>query len=89
MTIHFEDEIVLRVDFNNVATGGRIKGSLRHASSARRPAVGETVYLHDGEGNACYARVDELREQIVVLAPDWASWTAEAPSSSAFQIAVA
>jgi hypothetical protein len=88
MTIQFEDEIVLRVDFNNVADGGRIKGSLRHASSDRRPDLGETVYLHDDEGNACQARVDELRGQIVVLTPDWSSWVSEAPAN-AFQLTVA
>lgn len=88
MTIQFEDEIVLRVDFNNVASGGRIKASLRHASSDRRPEPGETVYIHDDEGNACQGRVDDVREQIVVVEPDWSSWTSEAPTD-AFHLAVA
>lgn len=87
MTIDFEDEIILRIDFNNVATGGRIKGSLRHASSDRRPNLGEIVYLHDHEGNACYGRVDELRGQIVVVEPDWTSWTSEAPSAVPMAVA--
>jgi len=86
MTIQFPDEIVFRVDFNNVANGDRIKGSMRHASSDRRPEIGETVYLHDDEGNACSARVSELRGQIVVLEPVWDSWVSEA---SAFELAVA
>jgi hypothetical protein len=88
MTIGFQEEIVLRVDFNNVDSRGRIKGSLRHASSDRRPEVGEIVYLHDHEGNACNASVDELRGQIVVCEPDWSSWAHEAPTG-AFQLAVA
>jgi hypothetical protein len=88
MTTQFLDEIVLRVDFNNTAPGGRVKGSLRHSSSARRPGIGEMVYVHDDEGNACRARVDELSGQIVLLEPEWSSWTSKAPAD-AFHLAVA
>jgi hypothetical protein len=68
--------MTFRVDFNNIAGGGRLKASLRRASPNRIPAIGERVCLHDAEGNACWAWIDEVREPIVLLKPDWDSWSA-------------
>jgi hypothetical protein len=77
MTTSLADTIVFDVDFNNVASGNRLKASLRFASTRRRPSQGEHVFLRDGEGNSCWARVAEIRDQIVVVDPEWESWAAE------------
>jgi hypothetical protein len=74
------DTLRLRVDFNDVAPGHRLRGSLRFASSPRRPEVGQVVRLWDGEGNECWAVVSEIRNLIVFLTPRWETWTSSSGS---------
>jgi hypothetical protein len=73
----FQDDLIFRVDFNNVHADGRlIKGSLPHASHPRIPAEGERVFLRDWEGNQCWAWIDQIRGAIVYFEIDYATWVA-------------
>jgi len=50
----FQEDLIFRADFNNVAKDGRrIKVSLHHGYSRRIPRAGERVLLADGEQNRC------------------------------------
>ena len=68
-------ETVLEVDFNNVDALDRVVGSLRFSNHLERPKTGDWLRLIDGEGNTCVAQVDEIRNLIVSLRPDWTTWT--------------
>jgi len=70
----FQDELIFHIDFNNVQ-GDLVKGSLRHASHARIPDVGERTLVRDHEGNQCEAVVVELRGPIVYFELDEATWS--------------
>lgn len=60
--------MIFRVDFNNIGESPNIvKGSLRNASSQRVPDLGEQVYLHDFEGNACFGRVLRIADPVITF----------------------
>ncbi len=67
-------DTVLEVDFNNLDASDRVVASLRFSNRWERPEVGDWVRLTDGEGSTCVARVEEIRNLIVSLRPDWNSW---------------
>jgi hypothetical protein len=69
-------DLVLEVDFNNVDALNRIVASLRFANRWERPEVGEWVRLADAEGNVCVGQVEEIRNLIVAVRPDWGLWSA-------------
>jgi hypothetical protein len=68
-------DLVLEVDFNNIDALDRIVASLRFANHWRRPNVGEWVRLTDAEGNVCVGQVEEIRNLIVAVRPDWGLWS--------------
>jgi hypothetical protein len=68
-------DLVLEVDFNSVDALDRIVASLRFANRWERPEVGEWVRLADAEGNVCVGQVEEIRNLIVVVRPDWGLWS--------------
>jgi hypothetical protein len=72
VTLH--QDTVLEVDFNNLDAHDRVVASLRFSNRWERPSVGDWVRLIDGEHNTCVARVEEIRNLIVALEPDWSSW---------------
>ena len=67
-------ELVFTVDFNAMDEQGRIKASIRFASSPEVPGIGEEVRLVDAELNTCLGRVDELRLPLIAVRPDPATW---------------
>jgi hypothetical protein len=70
-----KDQLIFRVDFNNVADGGRlVKASLPHASSYRIPGDGERVFLEDGEGNRCWGSVERVEGLVVLIEIDDTTW---------------
>lgn len=67
------DTVAFKVDFNN-REHDHVLASLRYASSARVPDVGDRVELYDDEGNACQGIVAGVSGRIVEVAPDWRTW---------------
>lgn len=67
-------DLVLEVDFNQTDASDRVVASLRFANRWERPQEGEWVRLLDAEGNVCVGRVEEIRNLIVAVRPDWGSW---------------
>src|SRR4051812_26445207 len=71
----FEDLLVFRTDFNNVADDGvQVKTSLYHGFSRRIPRDGERVLLRDSEGNRCWGWVRGIRGVIVFVELDETTW---------------
>jgi hypothetical protein len=64
---------VVFADFAAPGPGG-VLYSLRQFADAAALAVARRVRLEDSEGNTCQARVVELREDLIVLEPDWETW---------------
>ena|SRR5579883_3513299 len=67
-------EYVFEADFNNVDANDRVLVSLRYLNQLGRPEVGSWVRLADAEGNVCIGEVEEIRNLIVAVRPDWDSW---------------
>ena len=67
---------VFEVDFNNRDGDDRVIASLRFANRWERPSVGQWVRLTDAEGDVCVGQVEEVRNAIVAIRPDWSSWVA-------------
>ena len=67
-------ELVFTVDFNAMDEQGRIKASIRFASSPEVPVIGEEVRLLDAELNTCLGRVDELSLPLIAVRADPATW---------------
>lgn len=69
------DQQILHVDFNNVASDGRlVKAALVHASGPLIPQVGEQVILKDGEGNRCLGWIERVLGPIAFVELDEATW---------------
>jgi hypothetical protein len=75
--MHSEPEAVIEVDFTSLDAEDRVVASLRFSNRWQRPEVGDWVRLMDAEGNSCIGRVEELRNLIVAVRPDWGTWTSE------------
>ena len=81
MTEFSESNLTFDVDFNNAVEGGRlIKTSLRRWAD-RIPAVGERVFLRDGEGNTCWAYVDHIDDPMIYFEADDSTWVSGAAES--------
>ena len=72
----FERLLQIGADFNAVDADGRVKASLRYATTPEIPAIGEWILLADAEGNTCRARVEEVMDVTVAARPDWSTWIA-------------
>jgi hypothetical protein len=66
--------LVLEVDFNNMDSADRVVASVRYSSQLRPPDLGEWVRLNDPEGNSCIGKIEELRNLVVAVRPDWTTW---------------
>ena len=75
--MYSEPEAVIEVDFTSLDAYDRVVASLRFSNRWRRPAVGDWVRLMDAEANTCVGQVEELRNLIVAVRPDWGTWTSE------------
>lgn len=70
--------LVLSVDFNQVDAEDRVLASIRFSNlrlHEDRPEKGAWVRLVDAEGNSCLGRVEEVRNLILAIRPEWDSWT--------------
>jgi hypothetical protein len=72
---YFGRMLSIWADFNSFDDQSRIKTSLRYADSPARPATGERIRLYDDEGNAVMGVVEEIRDLIVHVRPEMATWT--------------
>lgn len=73
-----QSEPIFEVDFNNVAEGGRlIKASLRRAPQGWHPEVGDRVFLHDSDGESCWASVADVQAPMIFFEPDDSTWVSE------------
>jgi hypothetical protein len=72
---HFGRVLSVWADFNSLDDQNRFKASLRYADTPARPATGERIRLHDDEGNAVMGIVEEIRDLIVHVRPEMATWT--------------
>jgi hypothetical protein len=61
-------------DFNALDADGRVRASLRFATTPEIPTIGEWVLLADAEGNSCPATVEAVDGVSVLVRPDWARW---------------
>jgi hypothetical protein len=78
-------EMVLRVDFELVDDDGSIRVSTRfhQGSAASPPRPGDLVYLLDGSGGGCVARVESVDGWYVCVRPDWSTWAGDSPLPAA------
>lgn len=75
-----EREIVLRADFGDLDSNGRLWASLRFIlKGPRPPREGEWVYLMDHEGRGCLGRVDSIRGWMARVKLDRDSWSGDQP----------
>jgi hypothetical protein len=72
---HFGRVLSIWADFNSFDDQNRIKTSLRYADTPAWPAAGERIRLYDDEGNAVMGVVEEIRDLIVHVRPEMATWT--------------
>ena len=71
----FQDVLIFRADFNNVAKDGRrIKVVLHHGFSRRIPRLGERVLLADSEQNRCWGWVRDFSGVIAFVELDESTW---------------
>jgi hypothetical protein len=68
-------DTILEVDFNSVDALDRIVTSLRFSNQWERPDVGNWVRLADADGNVCIGQVEEVRNLIVAVRPEWTYWS--------------
>lgn len=69
------DLLIFYVDFNNLDEHRRVKGRLARVTSARKPKMGERVFLQDMEGNACWARVVDVGPVTIRFVLEEETWT--------------
>lgn len=70
----FERLLQIGADFNALDAGGRVRASLRFATTPEIPTIGEWVLLVDAEGNSCPAIVELVDGMSVIVLPDWPRW---------------
>jgi hypothetical protein len=68
-------ELLIWADFNSRDEKSRITTSLRFAKNPTRPFEGESVVLHDDEGNSVKGVVEEIHDLIIHVRPEMATWT--------------
>ncbi len=73
------EEIILVVDFNQLE-GDSLPTYLDFSIGPFRPEVGAWARLIDGEGNSCVGYVRRIRDGVVEVVPDWATWTVDTPA---------
>jgi hypothetical protein len=65
----------LKTDFNSLPDDGLLRSSRQIGVGTIEDLTrGQRVYVIDGEGNGCVARVQKNTGRLVLLEPDWASW---------------
>jgi hypothetical protein len=69
-----ERELLIYADFNALDDQGRVKASLRFAGSPEIPRKGEWVRLADSEENTCLGRVEDMRDLVIAVRVDPATW---------------
>jgi hypothetical protein len=69
------DVLIFQVDFNNVDSEGRVKGTFAHAMSDRVPQQGEQVRLEDREGNGCWGVVAQVGSLTLRFRLELETWT--------------
>lgn len=65
--------IPLLVDFNDIDQDGYVVALGRLAP--RKAVVGQRAYLKDEEGNRCWGTVRRVTESLVLVEPEWDTWT--------------
>lgn len=74
------EEVVLLVDFNDLEEDDSLQTYQDFSLGPFRPSEGGWARLIDGEGCSCLGYIRSIREGVVEVAPDWATWTTSTPA---------
>lgn len=79
------NDISFDVDFNDRDKDGRLRASMRFASTGRVPDLGETVWIADDDGHRCRGTVSEVDGLIVHIDLDRSTWRVLGPSTEVIE----